>query len=43
MDVVGALQKCIRIMVTAETTLTQQEIIHVYKEKAVQLRPDLQN
>lgn len=42
MDVPGAVQKCIRVMMMVETKLTQQEIVHVYLEKAVQLRPDLQ-
>ncbi|MFX3622816.1 MAG: chorismate mutase [Ectobacillus sp.] len=42
MDVPGALGKCIRVMMTVATERKQDEIVHVYLEKAVQLRPDLQ-
>lgn len=42
-EVPGAIEKCIRIMLTAETELGQHEVVHVYLEKAVSLRPDLQN
>ncbi|MBU8907248.1 chorismate mutase [Desertibacillus haloalkaliphilus] len=38
----GSLEHCIRIMMTVNTTKAQQDIEHVYLEKAVQLRPDLQ-
>ncbi|CAM4106568.1 chorismate mutase [Bacillus manliponensis] len=41
MEVPGALQKCIRVMITVTTNKKQQEIEHVYLEKAKQLRPDL--
>ncbi|TMW73594.1 chorismate mutase [Alteribacter natronophilus] len=37
----GALKKCIRMMVTAETPLGQDEIRHVYLGRAKALRPDL--
>ncbi|MFY4775981.1 chorismate mutase [Metabacillus sp. RGM 3146] len=40
-DVHGSLPKCIRIMLTAETELKQDEIKHIYQNKAVCLRPDL--
>ncbi|WP_018922243.1 chorismate mutase [Salsuginibacillus kocurii] len=38
----NSLARCIRIMVTAETSLKQIEVEHVYHNEAVQLRPDLQ-
>ncbi|MBO9128240.1 chorismate mutase [Bacillus sp. 165] len=38
----NSLQKCIRVMMTAETDLKQKEIEHIYLKNAVQLRPDLQ-
>nr|WGD59610.1 chorismate mutase [Bacillus velezensis] len=41
MDVTGALQKCIRVLMTVQTDMPQDEIKHVYLEKAVVLRPDL--
>ena len=41
MDVTGALQKCIRVLMTVQTDTPQDEIKHVYLEKAVVLRPDL--
>ncbi|OIJ15848.1 chorismate mutase [Anaerobacillus arseniciselenatis] len=37
----NSLQKCIRVMLTVNTDVTQQEIKHVYLEEAVHLRPDL--
>ncbi|MCP8968759.1 chorismate mutase [Ectobacillus ponti] len=42
MDVSGALEKCLRVMMTVATDLEQHEVHHVYLEKAIQLRPDLQ-
>ncbi|KXZ21588.1 chorismate mutase [Bacillus nakamurai] len=41
MDVNGGLKKCIRVMMTVQTDTPQDEIRHVYLEKAVVLRPDL--
>ncbi|MCM3734622.1 chorismate mutase [Bacillus cytotoxicus] len=41
-EVPDALEKCIRVMMTVMTNKRQHEIQHVYLEKAVQLRPDLQ-
>lgn len=38
-----SLEKCIRIMMHWNTELSQDEIQHIYLEKAIQLRPDLQN
>jgi chorismate mutase len=40
-EVPGALEKCIRVMMTAAIDAKQEKVIHVYLEKAVQLRPDL--
>lgn len=40
-DVPGSLQKCIRVLVHAETNLAKHEITHVYLRDAVSLRPDL--
>jgi len=37
----GALPKCIRLMVTVNTTKTQREMVHVYLNEARALRPDL--
>ncbi|MCA0983025.1 chorismate mutase [Halobacillus yeomjeoni] len=36
-----SLQKCIRVMVTAETTKDQADIHHIYHHEAQELRPDL--
>ncbi|AZV51131.1 MULTISPECIES: chorismate mutase [Bacillus] len=41
MDVTGGLKKCIRVMMTVQTEVPQNQIRHVYLEKAVVLRPDL--
>ncbi len=37
----GALEKCIRILLTINTEKSQKEIKHVYLRGAVVLRPDL--
>ncbi len=37
----GALEKCIRIMLTINTDKSQKEIRHIYLRDAVALRPDL--
>ncbi len=39
----GSLKKCIRVMMTAETDIKQDEIHHAYLEGATVLRPDLSN
>ncbi|MDQ0155217.1 chorismate mutase [Robertmurraya andreesenii] len=39
--VTGSLEKCIRVMVHLNTDKKQTEINHVYLERAVILRPDL--
>ena len=40
-DVPGALQRCIRVLVHWNTEKPQDEIDHVYIKDAVRLRPDL--
>lgn len=40
-DVPDGLEKCIRVMITAETSKVQRDIHHVYLNRAVRLRPDL--
>ncbi|MFG6118453.1 MULTISPECIES: chorismate mutase [Thalassobacillus] len=37
-----ALPKCVRVMVTAETELQQDQVEHIYHYNARKLRPDLQ-
>ncbi|MBB6449039.1 chorismate mutase [Geomicrobium halophilum] len=37
----NSLPNCIRVMMTVNTEKTAEEIQHVFREKAVQLRPDL--
>lgn len=37
----NALLKCIRVMLMVNTDLTQENVKHVYLEKAISLRPDL--
>ncbi|WP_274364517.1 chorismate mutase [Paenibacillus thermotolerans] len=41
--VAGSLPLCIRLMVHANTTKRQNEIVHVYLNDAKKLRPDLLN
>jgi len=41
MDVPGALPLCIRIMMVINTEKEQKEIQHVFRNRAVKLRPDL--
>lgn len=36
-----ALEKCIRIMLVAHTSLDQEDVQHVFLNEAVKLRPDL--
>ncbi|OIJ14810.1 chorismate mutase [Anaerobacillus alkalilacustris] len=38
----NGLPKCIRVMLTVNTDLNQEEINHIYLREAVRLRPDLQ-
>lgn len=37
----GSLEKCIRVMITFYTTLSKNEVKHVYLGQAQALRPDL--
>lgn len=41
MYVEGSLEKCIRVMVTAESDKKQKSACHVYMGEAERLRPDL--
>lgn len=43
MYVVGSLEKCIRVMLSAESGCNQKDVFHVYLEGAKVLRPDLCN
>ena len=43
MDVEGAKEKCIRVLLLVDTDLKQREIKHVFLGKAANLRPDLAN
>ncbi|KMK76437.1 chorismate mutase [Alkalihalobacillus pseudalcaliphilus] len=40
-DVPGSLSRCIRVMMTVNTDVSQELIHHVYLNEAIQLRPDL--
>lgn len=40
-DVPGSLTKCIRIMMVVNTNKKQQDIKHIFHNRAIQLRPDL--
>ncbi|MCZ8535782.1 chorismate mutase [Paenisporosarcina quisquiliarum] len=41
MDVPGAMPFCIRVLMHVNTEKSQREILHVYLNDAVKLRPDL--
>ncbi|REB09903.1 chorismate mutase [Sporosarcina sp. BI001-red] len=41
MDVPGGMPLCIRVLMHVNTEVPQREIIHIYQNDAVQLRPDL--
>lgn len=41
MNVPGAIEKCIRLLMHVNTEKAQNEIQHIYLNNAVQLRPDL--
>ncbi|MDH4148447.1 MAG: chorismate mutase [Acidimicrobiia bacterium] len=43
LDIVGALPRCIRVMMTLRTERAPRELHHVYQEGAVVLRPDLRS
>ncbi|SIS37144.1 chorismate mutase [Salimicrobium flavidum] len=40
-EVPEGLERCIRVMVTVNTSISQKEINHIYHYDAVKLRPDL--
>ncbi|AOV08063.1 chorismate mutase [Sporosarcina ureilytica] len=42
MNVPGGMPLCIRILLHANCTIPQKNIIHIYQNEAVKLRPDLQ-
>lgn len=42
-SVKSGLEKCIRVMMHINTDKSQQEIKHIYLERAVMLRPDIVN
>lgn len=42
MDVPGGMPLCIRILMHVNCDIPQKEIVHIYQNDAVQLRPDLQ-
>ncbi len=41
MDVPGAMTRVLRVLMLVNTTLSQEEVVHVYLEEAERLRPDL--
>lgn len=42
MNVPGGMPLCIRILLHANCSTPQKDIIHIYQNEAVKLRPDLQ-
>ena len=40
-EVPGALQRCVRVLIYWNTDTTQHDVVHVYHKNAQQLRPDL--
>ncbi len=43
MDVPGAMRRVLRVLMLVNTSLTQEEMVHVYLGEAERLRPDLQS
>ncbi|QGG49418.1 chorismate mutase [Heliorestis convoluta] len=41
MDVPGAMERCIRLLMHVNTTKKQEEVLHIYLGEAAKLRPDL--
>ncbi|MBX6352872.1 MAG: chorismate mutase [Thermoflavifilum sp.] len=41
LDVPGALERCVRVLLHVNTDKAQDELVHVYLGDAVQLRPDI--
>jgi chorismate mutase len=42
-DVPGAMPRVLRVLMLVNTTLTQDEVVHVYLGEAERLRPDLRS
>lgn len=42
MDVPGGMPLCIRILMHVNSEVPQKEVVHIYQNEAVKLRPDLQ-
>lgn len=42
MDVHGGMPLCIRVLMHVNSTISQKDVIHIYQNDAVKLRPDLQ-
>lgn len=42
MDVPGGMPLCIRILMHANSEVPQKEVVHIYQNEAIKLRPDLQ-
>ncbi|MFN3286468.1 MAG: chorismate mutase [bacterium] len=43
MDVPGSMPRVLRVLMLVNTTLTQDEVVHVYLGDAERLRPDLRS
>lgn len=43
MDVPGSMPRVLRVLMLVNTTLTQDEVVHVYLGEAERLRPDLRS
>lgn len=41
LDINGAVERCVRVMMHVNTDKKPSTIVHVYQERAVSLRPDL--
>lgn len=42
MDVPGSMPLCIRVLMHVNSTTSQKDVVHIYQNEAVKLRPDLQ-
>ena len=40
-DVLGSLEKCIRVLIMTNSDLDKREVKHIYMKNAAKLRPDL--
>lgn len=43
MEVPGSMGRVLRVLMLVNTTMTQQEVVHVYLGEAERLRPDLRS